>query len=90
MGAGQFPWGLGGSRWAPGSSLGPGRVSGSTQPPSDYQASRRQELVCRLHLGYGFSESHFQDGAKSCAVKVTQGQETREPPACWAVPLWEM
>lgn len=49
---------------------------GSTQPPLDYQASRRWELAHRLHLVYGFSESHFQDSAESCTAKATQGQGT--------------
>lgn len=76
VGAGQYPWGR-------------GRVCGSTQPPLDYQASRKRELAHRLHLGYGFSESHFQDSAESCAARATQGQGTGEPPACPVVPLWE-
>lgn len=77
-------------QWAPGCIPGAREGSvGSTRPPLDYQASRRRELAHRLHFGYGFSESHFQDSAESCAAKATQGQGTQEPPACPVVPLWE-
>lgn len=65
------------------------RSLGSTQPASDHQANRRRELAHRLRLGYGFSESHFQNGAERYAAEATWGQGIREPTARWAVPLWK-